>query len=115
MATSRSSRVSLHYRRVCKVHDGPRICVVTVLRGLAPGCFWLRQVTHRVRVHYMKNPGCAVQLGFDYRLRELGVVGAPAGFELVEPFNRAPRSRVKAHQFRPELLPQDIKNAQKPT
>ena len=71
--TLRSSCVCLHLRRDCEVHGGPRICVVNVLRGVAPGCFRLRQDANRISVHDMKNPGCRVQPGFDCRLRELSV------------------------------------------
>ena len=66
--------MSLHLPRIREVHGGPRMDVVNVLRGPAPGCFRLRQATIRIRVQEMKNRGCRMQPGVDYRLRELGVV-----------------------------------------
>ena len=54
----------------------PRKCVVNVLHDLASWCSQLQHGTHRIGVHDMKNPGCAVQPGFDYRLRDLTVMNA---------------------------------------
>ncbi len=108
----RSSRPSLHLRRVHEVHRGPRICVVNVLRRLAPGRFRLRQVTHRIRVHDMKNPGCGVQPGVDYRLRGLSVaVRVPLSslglatrrFQRSHP--TAIRLRTGAHRIRALVVP----------